>query len=226
MFDEPVLHKAVSTVAKTNYHKRREPLWIQRYYFIHTLLVNLLSCLVYRETVAQIVRLCKTEPANRANCEIAQSNLESFGMLCLFAYAFLLRVPSEALPVLAGGNGKSVLTQEGEFLVLALTRRKNRSQGSRLERGCWCAECKDTCPLHVLGPFLAKFPVGAPVFCGFTPSSTLKCLRAVMRTLKAPRASEYKTHDFRRGHAKDLQVSGETVGVLLVHLCMRHVRVV
>ena len=152
---------------------------------------------VARETVAAIIKLCNKD-----------GDGTSFGMLCLFAYAFLLRVPSEALPVLAGGSGQSVLKREGKFLVLTLASRKNRPKGSRLERGCWCSECKDTCPLHVLGPYFAKFPVGARVFGEFNRNNALKKLREVMAGLNAPKASEYRTHDFRRGHAKDLQVSG------------------
>ena len=150
-----------------------------------------------RETVAQIIKVCNTESA-----------LIPFGMLCLFAYAFLLRVPSEALPVTAGGSGHSVLVRCGDMLILTLTRRNNKPEGSMMERGCWCKECKETCPLHVLGPFLAKFPPGCRVFGDVTPASTLNTLRRVMAKMNAPRAAEYRTHDLRRGHAKDLQTSG------------------
>ena len=133
---------------------------------------------------------------------------ETFGMLCLFAYAFLLRMPSEALPAKVGGSGKCVVTVEGEFLVVTLARRKNKEVQSRIERGCWCRECKETCPMHVLAPFFMSFPEGAQVFGEFTAPIALRTLRKVMSILQVPRAAEYKTHDFRRGHAKDLQESG------------------
>ena len=45
-------------------------------------------------------------------------------VLFLFAYAFLLRVPSEAVPVTHGkGSGPCALYRDGEALVLDLARR-------------------------------------------------------------------------------------------------------
>ena len=88
--------------------------------------------------------------------------LEQYAYLFLLAYAFLLRLPSEALPVKVGPcEGRATLTLVGDKLVLKLARRyqplhayarsamlsarrvrKNRPQGSVLERGCWCKESK------------------------------------------------------------------------------------
>ena len=88
--------------------------------------------------------------------------LEQYAYLFLLAYAFLLRLPSEALPVKVGPcDGPATLTLVGDKLVLKLARRcrtlqafacpvmwhacsvrKNRPQGSVLERGCWCTESK------------------------------------------------------------------------------------
>ena len=39
-------------------------------------------------------------------------------------------------------------------LHLSFCDRKNKDKGSRLVRGCWCNESRETCPLHVLGPVL------------------------------------------------------------------------
>jgi hypothetical protein len=59
---------------------------------------------------------------------------QSFAMLCLAAYAFLLRVPSEALPIQwhgdsppPEGEGQAVLTLANGIAYLRLRRRKNKS---------------------------------------------------------------------------------------------------
>ena len=96
----------------------------------------------------------------------------------------------------------------GDSLVLKLQRRKNKSGGSRLVRGCWCTECKLTCPLHVLGPLVDQRGSGKNLFPGITAASALTMLREMLEVVGAQEARSYRTHDSRRGHAKDLQVSG------------------
>ena len=122
-------------------------------------------------------------------------------------YAFLLRMPSEAIPARAR-VGERCLRLERGSLVLHLSRRKNKPEGSRLVRGCWCKESKTTCPLHVLGPWLEDCTDGSPLFPSVTAAGALRVLRTMLADLAFPHAAEYRTHDFRRGHAKDLQVSG------------------
>ena len=80
-------------------------------------------------------------------------DFESYAFLFLLAYVFLLRLPSEALPVSAGpGSGHSSLFMEGDTLVLELKRRKNKISGSRLVRKCWCHESEACliCGEHML----------------------------------------------------------------------------
>ena len=82
-----------------------------------------------------------------------------FAMLWLASYVFLLRVPSEALGMIRGGDDyiakpgeQSVLFLDegtGE-LCLRLHRRKNRPQGSLLKRVCCCKGSTEICPVHVL----------------------------------------------------------------------------
>ena len=125
-------------------------------------------------------------------------------MLFLVAYIFLLRVPSEALPLTAH-EGSSCLFLEGGQVVLLLKRRKNKPSGSRLTRACWCCRSPSTCPVHVLWPFVASLTSGQGLFSGITPQHALTSLRQWLLELRAPRALEFRTHDFGRGHAKDLQ---------------------
>lgn len=150
-----------------------------------------------RDMVASLLDLAAQQP-----------KYQPYAHLFLMAYVFLLRVPSEAIPATAGGTGASSLVREGSFLVLRLARRKNRPAGSRLARGCWCKVCRRTCPLHVLGPILEGRKQGVRLFPGVTAGRALCVLREMLVALGVSGAEEFRTHDFRRGHAKDLQMSG------------------
>ena len=91
---------------------------------------------------------------------------------------------------------------------MQLNRRKNKPQGSRLVRGCWCKECSKTCPVHVLGPMLDELQHGEKMFPGISAGEALRMLRVMLTALGIAKAQQYRTHDLRRGHAKDLQLSG------------------
>ena len=71
-------------------------------------------------------------------------------------YAFILRLPSEALPPVARFGGMAVESNSMIYVrrgddVLVLKGRKNRLRGKTLVRGCWRAASRLTCPVHVLG---------------------------------------------------------------------------
>ena len=140
-------------------------------------------------------------------------------MLFLTSYVFLLRVPSEGLPITVGGNGvcagQAVIYLEGDELVLQLKSRKNRPQGSTLRRGCWCRQCKATCPVHVLGAWVKTLRLGQRAFAGISAASALADLRRWLHMLEVPEAEKYRLHDFRRGHARDLQASGKNLAFIL-----------
>ena len=112
------------------------------------------------------------------------------------------------------------LSVAGDYLLVALKSRKNRPDGSRLVRGCWCRECKATCPVHVLGPLLGERRSGTKLFPQATAAVALRVLREMLGILGIPKAKLYRTHDFRRGHAKDLQLSGAWLHVLSAALRM------
>ena len=77
-----------------------------------------------------------------------------------------------------------------------------------MSRGCWCKKDKDTCPVHVLLPWLLRLPPQASLFPGISPWGALRTMRRMLVILKVPDAGKYCVHDFRRGHALDLQLSG------------------
>ena len=125
--------------------------------------------------------------------------------LFLLSYAFLLRLPSEGLPI-TWEEGSNALSLERGYLILVLARRKNKPEGSRLVRGCWCGECSATCPVHALTPWLTSLPKGDKVFPNATAVSALTTLREMLEELHIKDAWSYRTHDLRRGHATDLQL--------------------
>ena len=193
VFDHPAIARAKMSVAKEGGAKSREKLWIRR------------------ELVENMLKLADGAP------EYAE-----FAKLFLLAYVFLLRLPSEALPMVAGGtdclaNEQSVVSIDWELghLVLKLKRRKNKQFGSRLVRTCWCKESPETCPVHVLGPWIAAAVPGAAFFAGITPAVALRTLRRMLADLDVKQAALYGTHDLRRGHALDLQCSGAPLWEIL-----------
>ena len=105
VFDNVALKRAKEAVRKRHNFEQRPKLWIQR------------------GRVQEIIELCDA-------CE----SYASYAHLFLLSYAFLLRVPSEAIPVTAGkGSGPCALYREGETLILELKRRYHDT------RICWYA---------------------------------------------------------------------------------------
>ena len=59
------------------------------------------------------------------------------------------------------------------------------------------------CTVHKLWDgFLANMPVGTHPFSDITPDCARKRLRALLEKLGVPKAKEFGTHEFRRGHAE------------------------
>jgi hypothetical protein len=144
--------------------------------------------------------------------------------LYLMAYTFMLRVPSEALPLRVGSVGMSERPELGAHsacaiidgsLVLCLSRRKNRQHGSRLTREGWCDRDSETCPVHVLGAWLTTFLVGAHPFSSISAARALANLRGHLVLLGVDKARHYRLHDFRRGHAQDMSENGATLCEIL-----------
>ena len=132
---------------------------------------------------------------------------EAFGMLCLLSYLFLLRVPSEALPVVrccmdSNAGEQSRIWLDGDELCLQLKRRKNKLMGSLLRRKCHCAASPATCPIHVLWRFFGRLPVGSRPFGDITASGALSRLRCLLVKIDIKEVDKFNTKAFRRGHAE------------------------
>jgi len=145
--------------------------------------------------------------------------LKELLMLFLTAYTFLLRVPSEGLPICAhqaeAGLEAPVLHVRSGEIELWLPRRKNRLYPTRLVRRCWCEQCRLTCPVHVLGAYMASLRPGARPFLHISASQALLALRELLCELNVEHAMSHRLHDFRRGHAEDLRRAGGRLGEIL-----------
>ena len=62
---------------------------------------------------------------------------------------------------------------------------------------------------------MEQLPVDARPFSSITPGKALTILRYFLEQLRVADAQKYRTHDLRRGHAKDLQVGGATLAEIL-----------
>ena len=112
----------------------------------------------------------------------------NLAMLFLTAYVFLLRVPSEALPIMKLCSGelqgqKPLIYLKNEQVHLRLPRRKNKPFGSLLKRSCWCSTCSKTCPVHVLWEFMSQQHDYCSPFKGISKHTALRDLRGILQTL-------------------------------------------
>ena len=135
-------------------------------------------------------------------------------LLFIASYAFLLRLPSEGLPMAAHVMPQGLVGDSrvpvfkvvaGNQVVVWFPFRKHRLWPTQAARGCWCAKCGMTCPVHTLGAYMKSLAPGTQPFAHISSYRALNTLRSMLSRLGVPNASKHGTHDFRRGHAEDLR---------------------
>ena len=103
-----------------------------------------------------------------------------------------------------------------DTLCLKLLRRKNLLRGTTIRRKCCCAASKNMCPIHVLWhDFFDDLERRCKPWARISACDVRRKLRGTVNELKVPCAASFATHDFRRGHAKDLQLSGAPLAKIL-----------
>ena len=177
VFRDDAICKAKDSIKKRGCFESRPPMYIRR------------------QTLVVILRWIARNAADKR-----------FGTLFLIAYCFLLRLPSEALPIQAGrGCAGAALYLHGDELVLCLRRRysavcsavccayamvprKNKPAGSKLLRKCWCiagdAESLETCPVHVVGKLLESVADGTFLFEGITAADARSVAKDTARSAR------------------------------------------
>ena len=129
VFDDPALRRAKESIEKRGLFASRPRMFIQR----------------HAQIVIRVFILCLRSPGRRMVEDMMhwcseKVEYRNVAYLFLLTYVFLLRLPSEALPVVAGqGDEQACFFREGQTVVLELKRRKNKPAGSRLVRTCWCS---------------------------------------------------------------------------------------
>ena len=148
-----------------------------------------------------------------------------FSTFSLVCWEFLLRVQSEAVPLLVGNadcatsmpaeRHSGLWVDSANFLCLRLARRKNRPQGSLLRRGCTCrTSSKQMCVVHRLQAHLAKRPLAQPVW-SFTSASALATLRRMLVLTGTQESTRFTLKAFRAGRATALAAQGKSLGTIL-----------
>jgi hypothetical protein len=122
---------------------------------------------------------------------MAQDGTPSRTALWLLAYTWLLRLPSEALPMCVcasepqRGVHQSAVWREGDNICVLLSSRKNLQGGSGvLRRACSCEGSPHMCPVHVLWEqFLDSVPVGTKPWLNVSAAQVLKWMRGAFIAL-------------------------------------------
>ena len=114
VFDHPALKRAKMSVAKRGNFVPRQKMFLGRCAGGAARWVMAARCAAAREKLEAVVAFCSKS-----------KELECFAWLFIVTYAFLLRMPSEALPIVIGaGPGQAVLALSGDELTLRLERRQ------------------------------------------------------------------------------------------------------
>ena len=134
--------------------------------------------------------------------------------LMAVARLFLLRVPSEGVPLQWDGDHSSI-SLEPSKATITLVRRKNSKAPVTLSRDCCCRSsgrklCA-VCWLH----YLRRLGNGQGRVFDFTRAHFASCTKRFSTQLGFPEASYVGTHSFRRGMAQDILDHGGSLSVLL-----------
>ena len=172
-------------------------------------------------------------------CELvsARSLQDGLALIALIGWSFLLRIPSECLPLCRQQAGEDLESEErlarraviglqGGKLIIKLNKRKHMATGSRMARACICEDYSPAslelhipqllCPVCQLWPAIRqRVPVGGALFEGWTGKRVLAELRYFAEGREWPRAARLGTHSFRRGAARAILDAGGSFAQLL-----------
>ena len=159
-----------------------------------------------------------------------------FSLFATIAWIFLLRAPSECLPlfraeawenleegVLPDHERQAIIGLRDGVVKISLRKRKNRPNGSVIFRACSCGDHvvhtaedvqhvpRTLCPVHVLWPrIVAKCRAGDALFPSLDRFKINPTLRDLAKRLGWPRPDSYTSHGFRRGGARALVLADAT----------------
>ena len=142
----------------------------------------------------------------------AMNDLET-ATLAAVSRLFLLRVPSEGIPLEWDGEHSKVTFSQNS-VTITLMRRKNREFPTSMERSCCCTSSTVAlCAMHWLTR-LRALSKDSRVFHMSTKRFVSR-VRIYANEAKVPSANVLTSHAFRRGMAQDIVDSGGSLAALL-----------
>ena len=151
----------------------------------------------------------------RAMVKIARQQ-QDFQVAAILAIArhFLLRVPSEAIPM-EWKWPHSKIELSATACTLTLTKRKNRNTPTSLTRTCCCADSgRSLCSVHWLLELRRTSDGGAKVF-NLTKGHIGRRVKELAAMAGIEGAQQFGTHSLRRGMAQDIMDMGGSLPTLL-----------
>jgi hypothetical protein len=166
----------------------------------------------YSEKAKPKVALTSAVVAKMIKSALAVKDVELATIMAI-SRLFMLRVPSECLPLAWASSHSSVRVEENK-LSITLTKRKNNAHATTLIRPCVCATQGDVlCPLHLLRRLHPQARNGR--LFTMTASRFLAQIRWHAEMVKFSQARLVGTHSFRRGLAQDIVDKGGSLATLL-----------
>ena len=155
--------------------------------------------------------------------------------LCYVTFLFLLRLPSEALPLTRALPNELLLSPDipsskaviglREFqgekrLVLKLSHRKNTRSVYTAMRPCFCGDNallpRHNCPIHRFwAAVIENTEPGSQLFPSLQRANFSRVFRAVLAKLGVQDADRYSSHCLRRGAANAILQSGSTLSEIM-----------
>jgi hypothetical protein len=134
--------------------------------------------------------------------------------LLAVARMFLLRVPSEGIPLTWNSSHSTVDVSEARA-VITLMRRKNSRVPVTLTRTCVCASSgRRLCAVHWLWDLRRSATHEGRIF-DITASGFNKFIKETAMQLQVPHASRASSHSLRRGMAQDILDTNGCLATLL-----------
>ena len=156
-----------------------------------------------------------SKDAQRLIKESVRLGHRDMAALMSIARLFLLRVPSEGVPLEWNGD-HSWVTLSPQQATITLARRKNSRVPVTLTRKCCCAVSGvDLCAVHWLLKLRTMGPGHDGRIFNFTISAFNKHLRTCATRLSMTSLTGMSSHAFRRGMAQDILALGGSLAVLL-----------
>ena len=157
------------------------------------------------------------------------------GRLFYLSYLFLLRVPSEGLPIRRAALNDILTTKSPQAgmasmgirsidnaprLILKLKKRKLNKTGAITMRPCFCdgegLAPAGFCPIHDFWPIVQRSNLpGEGLFPTLQSKNLNRISKAILGRLEIDSATKYSTKAFRRGAAMDIMASGSTIAQIM-----------